>query len=404
MSFLRDFAATLWSVVRAHWGQILIIQLLAGIGQTIVHSRAVQSGRTDAVMGLLLTGMGTLIAVAGLVAICVVCQDVLASTESLHADPKQRRRQIATTFTVSILPFFLLYRSWGLFEADIHRYARDALNSLDFSAGEGAAGAIVDVQASAVTIGIILVAFFGRIAVRRWLPDLGGLKTFLLIMLEAGWAFLAAMLVGQWLQSIVAYLGNLNLVVGTREALESSVSWAGGLSWLFETVGNGLYAIFTPLLWVTLAGITVVRGNRFTSTGLSERLGRYADRLPSVIDDLVSETLVDLRSRWVPVVGAFTVMARAGALALATAVALGTLTTFLGGWLTVALAHLPTPAAAPLTGLLGEALIGLGNQVTLALTITVALVSFDVLYRRARSVELTSQVHGEPARGVGPHL
>lgn len=400
MGFLTEFVSTLWRVVRAHWGQILVIQLLAGIGQTVVHLRAVEFGRTDAVTGLLLTGMGTLIAVAGLVTICVICQDVLASTQSLHADPAGRRRQIAATFTVSILPFFLLYRSWGLFEADIRRYARDALNSLDFSLGEGGAGSIIDVQVSAVTISIILGAFFGRIAVRRWLPELGGLTSFLLILLEAVWAFLAAMLVGQWLQSAFAYLGNMTLVVRFRQFVEGATPWGEGLFQFLDVVAAGVYAIFTPLLWVILAGITIVKGSRFARTGLPERLERIADRLPPGVDDLASETYLDLRDRWIPVVGAFTVMARAGAVALAAAVALGSLITFLGGWFTVALAHLPTPATAPLTGLLGEALIGLGGQITLAATITVALVSFDVLYRRARSAHLD----GQPAVEAPAHL
>lgn len=399
MPFLTDFATTLWRVVRARWGQILCIQLAAGILQTLTHSRAVEFGRTDAVMGLLLTGLGTLFAVAGLVATCVVCQDQLTSTPSLPTDPEQRRLRIATSFTVSILPFFLLYRSWGLFQEDVYRYARDALNSLDFSAGEGIEGAIVDVRFSAVTLGIIVVAFIGRIAVRRWLPDFGGFKTFVLIMLEAIWAFLAAMLIGQWIQNTVAYLGNTNFMVAIRRAMEST-AWTRDVQALLDGIALGLYAAFTPLLWVTLAGITVVRGTRFVDSGISERLQRFADALPTGIDDLVSETVVDLKSRWVPVVGAFTVMARAGAVAVAGAVALGAATTFLGGWLTVGLAHLPTPATAPFTGLLGEALIGLGRQLTLAATITVALVSFDVLYSRATSADAGLQ----PGRRRTAHL
>ncbi|WIY81935.1 hypothetical protein [Propionimicrobium sp. PCR01-08-3] len=391
MDFLADFGATAWRVVRAHWGQILAIQLLAGIGQTIVHSQAVERGGSDAIAGLLLTGLGTLIAVAGLVATCVVCHDVLASVRPLPDDRQGRRREIAETFTVTVLPFFLLYHSWGLYQDDLNRYARDALNSLDFSAGEGGAGSIIDVQVTAAVIIVIAAAFVGRIAIHRWLPELAGIKTVVLILLEAVWAFLAAMIIGQWLRDITAYLGNMSVIVGIRKALDDVVVWGQTLLTSLDFVLAGAYAIFTPLLWVTLAGITIVKGNQFADTGLARRLEKIADRLPPIVDDIVAETIIDLRDRWIPVVGAITVLARAGAVALATAVAIGTLATFAGGWFTAGLAHLPTPAAAPFTGLLGEALIGLGGQLTLAATVTVALVSFDVLYRRAHSSDLDRQ-------------
>lgn len=396
--FPREFVFTLGRVLRAHWGEILLIQLVSGILQTLAHSLAVEAGRTDAVRGLLWTGLGTLFAVAGLVAICVICHDALRSTDELPERGRQRRMRIAAIFSASILPFFLTYVAWGLFQADVQRYARGALNSLNFAQGEGGGGSIIDVGVTTVTVTIIVGAFLGRIVVRRWMPEWGGARTLLMLLLEAVWAFLAAMLIGNVITDLVERWEGTNLNVWFQGVLETNAV-TQALGSVLDAGLDVLYVVSVPLLWVALAGITVMQGG-VEESRLSGGMRAVIDRLPPVIDDLVASFVVDLENRWLPVVGALTTMVRAGAIAVAGAIAAGILTTFAGGWFTALLAHLPGPGAEPFTRQAGEALISLGTQLTFAATITIALVTFDTL----RVINSSREVDAQPRRSLEAYL
>ncbi|MGJ3509583.1 hypothetical protein [Enemella sp. A6] len=397
MSFGIELGRTLGRVLKKHWAAILLIQLTAGILQTLHQQFAVDLGRSDAVQGLLLNGMGTLVAVAGLVAICVVCHGTLQSTENLPGDGRARWKRIGEIFAASILPFFLTYVAWGLFEADVRHYARAALNSLDFSQGQGGAGSIVDVRFTGITIAIIVAAFLGRILVRRFLRA-GVLRTVLALLLEAVWAFLAALLIGKLVSTMVAGAGTTNLAVWMDRAV-AGLPWPNLATAVLGFVSTVLVVIFIPLLWVTLAGITVVRGS-FDESRLSTRMQAWVDRMPPVINDLLADFVIDLEDRWIPVIGALSTMVRSGAVAMAGAVFAGVLTTFTGGWLTYGLAHLFGPTE-PYGRLIGETLISFGGQLTLAATVVVALASFDAFrVLQAGSGDLGQQ----PGRRVGADL
>ncbi|MEH3088541.1 MAG: hypothetical protein PGN24_02725 [Microbacterium arborescens] len=313
----------------AHWPALLAWYLGGALANYVVIEVAGFVGAFTSVGGLLLMPLAILAPLVSYVAMFLVLRDGMPRLEELAPrapDVRERRRQFVRALLGGILPFFAFYAAWGFLRGDMQDYTARAL---EVRTGEflahtdvvfGAAGTVDRLGFDAVTIPIIVVAFAGRWAYKRWNARMPRWSSPVAVYLEAVWVFLTVYLISDGLGQVTAWVQSRQAMVwlaDLRAGLTGALAPVGfvwdGVEWLLGEAGG---ILLLPIAWLTIAGVLYGQAVAASAPKLAGRIpekvrtryGAIPARARRRLDD-VGGSLV---GRFRPIGAALVLMWRAG--------------------------------------------------------------------------------------------
>jgi hypothetical protein len=337
-------------LLAAHWPALLAWFLAGVLARYLVIEVAGFVGAWSAVGGLLLMPLAILARLIGFVAMFLVLREGMARLGAIAPLPPtaaERRRAFVDALLAGILPFFAFYAAWGYLRADMAAYSVRALdvqkdvNGASQLLGDEAvtrgAGTVTELGFEPVTIVLIVLAFAGRWAWKRYRERLPRLLSLAAVYLEAVWVFLTVILLSQatgWVSDWIAsrqamvWLGDVRAFVAEQLV---PVAWVWeAVEWLLGELGG---IVLLPVAWLTIAGVIYGQAVAAEAPRLSgevaERVRRGWGALPGGLRRRLADVWDELTSRFRPIARALVLMWRAGPVLiggyvlLATAVAAG---------------------------------------------------------------------------------
>lgn len=342
----------------AHWPALMAWMAAGTLGHYLVLELAALVGARTALGGILLLPLAALCLLVAYVATFLVLRDGMPALRSIAPLPdngRERRTAFLDGVLAGILPFVAFYAAWGFIRDDVadylngvHTWLRTwgmnaAVQGLTFdSSGTGD-----QIGFDTVTITILVLAFAGRWAHKRYRSRLPGWTGIPAAYLEVLWVYLAAYIISDlvgivtdWVSTrqAMVWLGDLRAgLVGAFEPL--AVLW-DAVEWLLGEAGG---LILLPVAWLTIAG--VIYGQAIQATAPKLR-GRFVQRtraryrtVPQRVRRRVSDLWSELTGRFRPIGNAIVLMWRAGPVLIAGYVLLYTLITLGENWLIVGLSR-----------------------------------------------------------------
>ncbi|HWV48893.1 MAG TPA: hypothetical protein VN035_05500 [Microbacterium sp.] len=333
--------ASTWRVLAGHW-PALVAWYLAGY---LVHFWFIQLagyvGAYTATGGMMLLPLAVLARLIAFVAMFLVVRDGLRELQMIAPVPQaaaERRETFLNTLLASILPFFAVYAAWGMLHDDVTAYGLRALqerSNLGWQAlanqTEGPTGAVAtDLTLDAVTGVLIVVAFAGRWAWKKWPKKLPAPFSLLAVYLEAVWVFLSIYVISD-------ALGALQTWVDTRVGIQWALDfrdWIGeqlvpiawvwdGIEWL---VGELAGLTVEPLAWLAIAGViygqAIAAEKPKLDIALYRRARPHVEKVPTLLRRMLGQLGAEFTSRFMPIVDAVVLMWRAGPVLIGTYVLL----------------------------------------------------------------------------------
>jgi hypothetical protein len=324
-------------LLAAHWPALVAWFVAGTLGRYVAIELAGFVGGYSALGGILLLPLAILAKLVSVVAMFLVLRDGMTRLSVLAPAPTERTaRRVAfrDALLSAILPFFAVYAALGFLREDVAAYLSAALSvqtGRRFAAlaeqisGTGTgqvdtSGTVDQLVWEPWTIAVVVVAFAGRWAWRRWQAKLPRWSAVGAVYLEGVWVFLTVYFVSEliaqftgWVDSrqAIAWLGDLR---GWLGELFTPLMWAwDGIGWLVGEIGA---VMLVPLAWLTIAG--VIYGQAVAPQGVQWR-GRLIERTRtkySLVPQRLRRRLTDLGSgvgaRFRPIWQAILLMWRSG--------------------------------------------------------------------------------------------
>ncbi|UYO97528.1 hypothetical protein OED01_01990 [Microbacterium sp. M28] len=331
-------------VLAGHW-PALVAWFLAGY---LLHFGLIQLagyvGAWSTTGGLLLLPLAILARLIAFVAMFLVVRDGLRELQAIAPVPQaaaERRQTFLNTLLASILPFFAVYAAWGMLQDDVIAYDFRALqvrSDIGWRAivdgSEAPTGALgTDLTLDAVTGMLIVVAFAGRWAWKKWPKKLPAPFSVLAVYLEAVWVLLSIMVIKGALEGLQAWVDTR---VGIQWALEFR-DWVGEqltpLAWVWDGVewfiGQLAGLTVEPLAWLAIAGViygqAIAAEKPKLDIALYKRARTHVDRVPSLLRRMLGQLGAEFTSRFTPIIDAIVLMWRAGPVLIGTYILLYTI-------------------------------------------------------------------------------
>lgn len=418
-------AVRLWL---AHWPALLAWMLGGTLVHFLVLKLAAWVGARSAVGGILLLPVAALALLVAYVAMFLVLRGSmpgLRSVASVPADAGDRRTAFLDGVLGGILPFVAFYAAWGFIREDVISYTNDAfewqlawglraaVEGLDYDT----AGTISDLGFTPLTIGLLVIAFAGRWAYKRFgsrLPRRAGaarLAGIVAVYLEALWVYLAAYLVTDLVALVAGWVQTRQGLVWLADLRGGMTGWLAPLGLVWDVVGLVLSEaggiVLLPIAWLTIAGVIYGQAVKAAAPRLSG--GRAVERLSRVrrtyhvlpararrrIGDYWESLVV---GRFRPIGAAIVLMWRAGPLLIAGYVLLFTLVEFGEQWLLVGASRALGPHEWSFWVPVSLALVSLAAVLVEPVRISVIAATYDATVARLVRSEQDDD-SAEPAAG-----
>lgn len=366
--------ARLWL---AHWPALLAWMFAGTLGHFLVLKLAAWVGARSAVGGILLLPVAALALLVAYVAMFLVLRDGmpgLRTVSGLPVDAAERRSAFLDSLLGGILPFVAFYAAWGFIRQDVISYTNDGFE-WQFGWGLRAAvegssfdtsGTISDLGLNPLTIGLLVIAFAGRWAYKRFgarLPKRAGtarLAGIVAVYLEALWVYLAAYLVTDLVAVGTEWVQTRQGTAWLADLRGGMTGWLAPLGYLSDAVGLLLSEaggiVLLPIAWLTIAGVVYGQAVKATAPRLSGgREGSRVDRARrryAAIPERARRRITDyweslVVGRFRPVWAAIVLMWRAGPVLIAGYVLLFTLVAFGQQWLLIGASRAIGPHESP---------------------------------------------------------
>ncbi|WP_243229542.1 hypothetical protein [Microbacterium sp. CIAB417] len=331
-------------VLAGHW-PALVAWFLAG---HLVHFGAIQLagyvGAWTSVGGILLLPLAILARLISFVAMFLVIRDGLRELQKIAPVPpsaEERRRTFLNTLLASILPFFAIYAAWGMLQDDVIAYDARALavrSGLRFQSildgSEVPTGAVGSNLTLDVVTGILIViAFAGRWAWKKWPKKLPAPFSVLAVYLEAVWVCLSIMVIKDALESLQHWVDTRVGIQWAIQAREWLADQVAPLAWVWDGVewfiGQLAGLTVEPLAWLAIAGViygqAIAAEKPALDVALYRRARTHLDRVPGILRRMLGQLGAEFTSRFTPIIDAIVLMWRAGPLLIGTFVLLYTI-------------------------------------------------------------------------------
>ncbi|MET0303426.1 MAG: hypothetical protein ABW040_05215 [Microbacteriaceae bacterium] len=349
-----DIFVRMGRLLAARWPALLAWFLAGWLARYLLIELAGQVGSVTAVGGFLLLPLAALARLLSYVAMFLVLRDEMPGYQralATGAPPVDlgasgRRRAAVDVTLACILPFFAFYAAWKLLRDDVIEYSLVALDArVDdiFLGRDIAEGGVVDLRLSVVTGAIIVVAYLGRLVLKRAAGRLPKWTSLLAVYLEAVWVYFFVSIVGTyltefrgWVDTRQAMVWIAELRAGLAETVAPlAVAW-DGVEWVIAEL-SGL--VLLPLAWLTLAGVILGRalarasGRPRLLPARLEVVQRTWSRVPGWLARRLRDVGADWVGRWRPLADALVLIWRAGPIGLGLYVLAYTLLLAAGGWI-----------------------------------------------------------------------
>jgi hypothetical protein len=320
----------------ARWPVLLAWYLAGWLTRYLVIELASTLGSQNALLGFLVMPLATLARLASFIGMFLALRGVMPSFSDMKdrgvdaidrtTDEPAKPGRVYDILLVSILPFFAFYAAWKFLAEDVAQYSERSLEKIDFFSGDGAAGAVLNLQADALTISIIVLAFVGRFLLKRYQEMLPRWTSLVTVYLEAVWVYLTLSVIGQYSAKWDAWVSSRAAVAAVADVKTAVSSWFAPLGWVWSGVewiiaeAGGLMLL--PLAWLALAG--VVFGRALAAGAIAYRpSNRYyvgvrsrVTALPQGVLRRLGDVGGDFVERWKPLANALVLMWRAGVVPL----------------------------------------------------------------------------------------
>ncbi|QEO14297.1 hypothetical protein FLP10_07605 [Agromyces intestinalis] len=359
---MRSVISTTGRLLAATWPQLLAWYLAGTLARYLMIQLAGFVGASTALGGLLLMPIAILARLVAFVAMLLVLRGGmrrLGTLAPVPADPAAARRSFADAVLAGILPFFAFYAAWGYLREDMAAYLARGLEVQSGRIIESAlTGETVDTAATLdnlvfepITVALIVVAYAGRWALKRYRERLPRWLAVVSVYLEAVWVFLSVTLVSQVLGWVSAWIETRQAIVWIGDARAwvdarlEVVGWLwGGVEWLLGEAGG---IVLLPVAWLTIAGVVygqavAAQAPRLGGAVVERARDRYS-RVPEAVRKRLGDLWSDFASRFTPIGRAIVLMWRAGPVLIGGYVLLYTVVLWLEGALTFAVTRVVGP-------------------------------------------------------------
>ncbi len=349
-------------LLAASWPALVAWYLAGTLGRYVGIEVAGFVGGYTAIGGILLLPLAILAKLVSVVAMFLVLRDGMPRLGAIAPPPTDRRVRRAAfrdALLAAILPFMAVYAALGFLREDVAAYldaalavktGRDAAAILT-GVSVDTSGAVDQLSWEPWTISVVVLAFVGRWAWKRWQESLPSWTSVPATYLEALWVFLAAYFVGEALGQLTGWIDSRQATAWLADAREWVGGWFAPLGWAWDgvlwAVGQVGAIMLVPLAWLTVAG--VIYGQAVSPQGLhwrGELVARARSRygvVPERLRRRLNDIGAGLGSRFRPIWRAFVLMWRSGPILIGGYVLLYALLLLGEGWLRVAITRLVGP-------------------------------------------------------------
>jgi hypothetical protein len=359
---VRAMITTTGRLLVAHWPALLAWYLAGTLGRYLGIELAGFVGGYSAVGGILLLPLAILAKLVSVVAMFLVLRDGLVRLgviAPVPTDAATRRTAFRDALLSAVLPFIAVYAALGFLVDDVAAYLDTALQvkqgrrltaivegtDLDLS------GTVDQLSWEPWTLAVVVLAFAGRWAWKRWQSRLPRWTSVVATYLEGLWIFLTAYFVGEALGSVtgwvesrqaMAWLGDFRAMIG---------GWFAPLGWAWDAVGWVIGELGTvmlvPLAWLTVAGVVFgqavsPQGVQWRGAVIERTRSRYA-AVPQHLRRRLTDIGAGVGSRFRPIWRAIVLMWRSGPILIGAYVLLYAVLMLADQWLTIGVTRLVGP-------------------------------------------------------------
>lgn len=215
-------------------------------------------------------------------------------------------RSFVGALGTSILPFFVVFATWGMIHDDWVAFSLAQLEQRKFDGTDPE----LFIGVTPVTIGVVVAAFVLRFLIKRWGTRLPKWVNFITAYLEAVWIFIAVDIISQLFAFLPAWVESRRVVVWGSEIIEAAKEAFAPLRFVtdavFWLIDQAATLVGLPLAWLTLAGIVYAVA---TVQKPKQAVGFWHKR--------INEVGTDFAGRWVPIANSARLIWRAGAITMA---------------------------------------------------------------------------------------
>lgn len=344
--------ATTGRVLLRHWPSLLAWFAAGTLGHYLAIQLAGYVGAWSSTWGFVLLPLAILSKLISFVAMFLVIRDGLRNLQAiapLSENAAERRKTFLETLLASILPFFAIYAAWGFLQDDVTDYATQALEvrtgiawtqlAEQIEAGDTAtdastlpADAVLQLGFNVASVSVIVVAFAGRWAWKKYGARLPKFLSLIAVYLEAVWVCFSLFLISDGIAAVTSWVDDRAAMVWITDLRAwvgsqlTPVAWIwDGVEWLLGEAGG---ILLQPLAWLAIAG--VIYGQAIVAENVRLRYRFFArtrqriGRLPGPVSRWLREFGEQFVGRFRPLGRAIVLMWRAGPVMIATYVFLYT--------------------------------------------------------------------------------
>lgn len=325
---MREIVGSTLRLYARRWPALVSIFLAGWIANYLLIRFAGWAANLDPLFGQLILPLAILARIASYVGMFLVLRP---------------GRSFAEALGTSILPFFIVFATWGLIKDDWVAFSLAQLQQRDFDP-ENTVPLFIGV--TPITVGVVVVAFVLRFLIKRFAARLPKWFSLIAAYLEAVWIFIAIDILGQLLAGVPAWLQSRRVVVWGMEVIETVTAAVPAIGWIRDAAGwlidQAATLLGLPLAWLTIAGI-VYAVTSITTASATGRVVTTWQRVPGFLRKRVRELGTDLAGRWHPIANAARLIWRAGVLTMALFVLAYAILDTSGLWLSLGISRVLGP-------------------------------------------------------------
>lgn len=257
--------------------QLLAIALVGTLAHTLLIEGAVTLGCINRLAGLVSLTLVVLLHLIVIVALFETLRPALPAITAAAraevepapaaAEPQGLGGRIATVLSLALVPFFAYYAAWGFLGDTIRSYSRAGLaraNPFD----PAQSGPLLDVSGGWwLVASVALIWVIRRIAKALKARSDRTIWSLLIVLCEAGWAFVGIYVIAEWKGGVLGWLADREISDVARDVWHAisqpvGVARASGLVPVEQTppgLIEALTALFfyalLPVVWLTLAAL-----------------------------------------------------------------------------------------------------------------------------------------------------
>lgn len=363
--------------------QLLAIALIGEIARLLLLEGAVALGFLNHLAGLISLTVVVLMKLVVVVALFEVLRPALpamkyaatSGTESPASNapkepstdsprPPSRTSRVTTILSLALVPFFAYYAAWGFLSDTIRDYSRLGLSLDPF----GTHGMLLDVAGGWwLALSVALLWALRRFAKARGKKSTSSLWNLLIVLCEAGWAFIGLYVISTWKSGLLSWfathgIGNLasnaasqlGPLVNVAHAAGNSVPVEQTPASLMTTITQLFFYSLLPVVWLTIAALIyrydVHRLNDAELTAGSPKLERMLVRyrgLPRSLRDFFEHFWKGTAKRYWALASSVRLTFASGLLALLSLIVLYRAIDWASAWAWLALTRLIGPHSLP---------------------------------------------------------